>query len=80
MVQHRITSRFASPVLREVLALAKRQQAAICVARLDRLSRDVAFISGLMAQQVPFVVAELGRMRTRSCCTSMLPSRSKSAA
>ena len=26
----------------------------------DRLSRDVAFIFGLMAQRVPFIVAELG--------------------
>jgi DNA invertase Pin-like site-specific DNA recombinase len=32
----------------------------VLVAKLDRLSRDVAFISGLMAQRVPFVVAELG--------------------
>jgi DNA invertase Pin-like site-specific DNA recombinase len=32
----------------------------VLVAKLDRLSRDVAFISGLMAQKVPFVVAELG--------------------
>jgi DNA invertase Pin-like site-specific DNA recombinase len=32
------------------------------VAKLDRLSRDVAFVSGLMAhQRVPFIVAELGR-------------------
>ena len=30
------------------------------VAKLDRLSRDVAFISSLMAQRVPFLVAELG--------------------
>ena len=30
------------------------------VAKLNRLSRDVAFISGLMAQRVPFIVAELG--------------------
>jgi DNA invertase Pin-like site-specific DNA recombinase len=30
------------------------------VAKLDRLSRDVAFIAGLMAQRVPFIVAELG--------------------
>ena len=30
------------------------------VAKLDRLSRDVEFISGLMAQRVPFIVAELG--------------------
>ena len=31
------------------------------MAKLDRLSRDVAFISGLMAQRVPFIVAALGR-------------------
>jgi DNA invertase Pin-like site-specific DNA recombinase len=31
------------------------------VAKLDRLSRDVAFVAGLMAQRVPFIVAELGR-------------------
>jgi DNA invertase Pin-like site-specific DNA recombinase len=30
------------------------------IAKLDRLSRDVAFIAGLMAQRVPFIVAELG--------------------
>ena len=30
------------------------------VAKLDRLSRDVHFISGLMSQRVPFIVAELG--------------------
>jgi DNA invertase Pin-like site-specific DNA recombinase len=32
----------------------------VVVAKLCRLSRDVAFISGLMAQRVPFIVAELG--------------------
>jgi DNA invertase Pin-like site-specific DNA recombinase len=32
----------------------------LSVAKLDRLSRDVAFISGLMAQRVDFIVAELG--------------------
>ena len=30
------------------------------VVELDRLSRDAAFIVGLMAQQAPFIVAELG--------------------
>lgn len=30
------------------------------MSKLDRLSRDVAFIAGLMAQRVPFVLAELG--------------------
>jgi DNA invertase Pin-like site-specific DNA recombinase len=48
------------PVLAAVLAAAKRAKAAVVVAKLDRLSRDVAFISGLMAQRVPFIVAELG--------------------
>jgi DNA invertase Pin-like site-specific DNA recombinase len=32
----------------------------VIVAKLDRLSRDVAFIANLMAQRVPFIVAELG--------------------
>lgn len=48
------------PVLREALAVAKRRQCSIIVSKLDRLSRDVHFISGLMAQRVPFMVAELG--------------------
>ena len=30
------------------------------MAKLDRLSRDVAFVASLMAQRVPFIVAELG--------------------
>ena len=30
------------------------------VAKLDRLSRGVHFISGLMAHKVPVIVAELG--------------------
>jgi DNA invertase Pin-like site-specific DNA recombinase len=32
----------------------------VVVAKLCRLSRDVAFISGMMAHRVPFIVAELG--------------------
>ena len=48
------------PVLAAALAEAKRLRCAVVVAKLDRLSRDVAFIAGLMAQRVPFVVAELG--------------------
>jgi DNA invertase Pin-like site-specific DNA recombinase len=39
---------------------ARRQRCSVVVAKLDRLSRDVNFISGLMARRVPFVVAELG--------------------
>jgi DNA invertase Pin-like site-specific DNA recombinase len=30
------------------------------VAKLDRLSRDVHFISGLLAHKTPFILAELG--------------------
>jgi DNA invertase Pin-like site-specific DNA recombinase len=48
------------PILREALALARKHKAAVCVAKLDRLSRDVHFISGLMAQKVPFIVTTLG--------------------
>jgi DNA invertase Pin-like site-specific DNA recombinase len=33
----------------------------VIVAKLDRLSRDVHFISGLMAQRVPFIVCQLGQ-------------------
>jgi DNA invertase Pin-like site-specific DNA recombinase len=38
----------------------RTKAAPVIVAKLDRLSRDVAFISGLMAQKVPFIVTELG--------------------
>ena len=48
------------PKLAAALKQARKQNASICVAKLDRLSRDVHFISGLMAHRVPFVVAELG--------------------
>jgi DNA invertase Pin-like site-specific DNA recombinase len=48
------------PKLAEALAVAKKAKAAVVVAKLCRLSRDVAFIAGLMAQRVPFIVAELG--------------------
>jgi DNA invertase Pin-like site-specific DNA recombinase len=49
------------PQLAAALSEARRQRCSVAVAKLDRLSRDVHFISGLMAHRVPFVVAELGR-------------------
>ena len=49
------------PQLAAALAAARNAKCAVLVSKLDRLSRDVAFISGLMAQRVPFIVAELGR-------------------
>jgi DNA invertase Pin-like site-specific DNA recombinase len=49
------------PRLAAALAAARLAKCPVLVSKLDRLSRDVAFISGLMAQRVPFIVAELGR-------------------
>jgi DNA invertase Pin-like site-specific DNA recombinase len=49
------------PQLAAALKAAKGAKCSVLVAKLDRLSRDVAFVSGLMAQRVPFIVAELGR-------------------
>jgi len=48
------------PKLKAALAAARKLKCHVGVAKLDRLSRDVHFISGLMAHKVPFVVAELG--------------------
>jgi DNA invertase Pin-like site-specific DNA recombinase len=48
------------PQLAAALATARKGKGAVLVAKLDRLSRDVAFISDLMARRVPFIVAELG--------------------
>jgi DNA invertase Pin-like site-specific DNA recombinase len=48
------------PQLAAALAAARNAKCPVIVSKLDRLSRDVAFISGLMAQRIPFIVAELG--------------------
>jgi DNA invertase Pin-like site-specific DNA recombinase len=48
------------PQLAAALVEARRRRCALAIARLDRLSRDVAFISGLMSQRVRFLVTELG--------------------
>src|SRR3984893_7173205 len=49
------------PQLAAALAAARTAKCSVLVSKLDRLSRDVAFVSGLMAQRVPFIVTELGR-------------------
>src|SRR5215216_6215940 len=48
------------PQLAAALVTARKERCPVLVAKLDRLSRDVAFIAGLIAQRVPFIVAELG--------------------
>jgi DNA invertase Pin-like site-specific DNA recombinase len=49
------------PQLAAALATGRAKRCPVIVAKLDRLSRDVAFVAGLMAEKVPFIVAELGR-------------------
>ena len=49
------------PQLKAALKAAKKLKCQVAVAKLDRLSRDVAFIAGLMSQRVPFIVTALGR-------------------
>src|SRR5208337_215355 len=60
---------YRMPQLAASLAAARRNgKAPVVVAKLDRLSRDGHFISGLMAQKTPFLVAVLGpRTSSRSC-------------
>lgn len=48
------------PQLAAALKAARQLRSPIIVAKLDRLSRDVHFISGLMTHKTPFIVAELG--------------------
>jgi len=48
------------PQLTAAIERARKAKAPIICAKLDRLSRDVHFISGLMKHRVPFIVAELG--------------------
>ena len=48
------------PKLRAALGEARRAGCPIVTSKLDRLSRDVAFIAGLMSERVPFIVSELG--------------------
>ena len=47
------------PQLAAALEAARKAKCPVVVAKLDRLSRDVHFISGLMSRKVPFIVAEL---------------------
>jgi hypothetical protein len=61
------------PQLAAALAVARSAKCCVVVSKLDRLSPDVAFVSGLIAQRVPFIVAELVGMPILSCCTCVSP-------
>jgi DNA invertase Pin-like site-specific DNA recombinase len=49
------------PGLAAALKAARAARVPVIVAKLDRLSRDVHFISGLMSHRVEFIVTALGR-------------------
>ena len=49
------------PQLKEALEHGKELACPIIVAKLDRLSRDVHFVSGLMIHKIPVIVCELGK-------------------
>ena len=47
------------PELAKALEACRRQKARLVIAKLDRLARNVAFISGLMESKVDFVAADM---------------------
>lgn len=49
------------PQLAAALNRAKQVSGPVIVAKLDRLSRDVHFVSGLMVHGIEFIACELGR-------------------
>jgi DNA invertase Pin-like site-specific DNA recombinase len=48
------------PQLAAAIKAARKLKGPVIVAKLDRLSLDVNFISGLMTHKVPFITVELG--------------------
>jgi DNA invertase Pin-like site-specific DNA recombinase len=46
------------PQLAKAIAHARRSKATLCIAKLDRLARNVHFVSGLMASNVSFVACD----------------------
>ncbi len=51
--------RSSRPVLDEALAACKKHKATLVIARLDRLARNLHFISGLMQAGVDFVACDM---------------------
>jgi DNA invertase Pin-like site-specific DNA recombinase len=47
------------PVLMQSIAACRRESATLLIAKLDRLSRSVHFIAGLMESKVPFVAVDM---------------------
>jgi DNA invertase Pin-like site-specific DNA recombinase len=59
------------PQLAAAIKATRKLGGPVIVSKLDRLSRDVHFISGFMVHPVPFVVTELGADgRDSSACST----------
>ncbi len=58
MVEIESGSKSSRPVLAEALALCRKEKATLIIAKLDRLARNVAFISSLMETGVDFVAVD----------------------
>jgi len=46
------------PALNEAINMCRKKRATLCIAKLDRLARNVHFISGLMESNVDFVAVD----------------------
>ena len=55
--------------LANALKAARKDKYVVVVAKLDRLSRDVAFIATLMSQRVPSSLLNWVGTQIHSCCT-----------
>ena len=64
------------PALATALKLCRKHRATLVIAKLDRLARNVAFISNLMESSVEFVAVDMPQAN-RSWFTSWPPSLSK---
>ena len=53
------STRHQRPELQAALELCRRQKATLLIARLDRLARNVAFISNLMESRVDFMAVDM---------------------
>jgi DNA invertase Pin-like site-specific DNA recombinase len=59
MVETESGKQVARPELARALAACRVHRATLLIAKLDRLSRNVHFISGLMETKVPFVACDI---------------------
>ena len=47
------------PILKEAIAVSKKNKATLIIAKLDRLSRNLAFIANLLDGNIDFIVADM---------------------